>query len=306
MLRAAHSRRYHLNHNAIVAVFIGKRVTTLRPCCGHSTLPHPQAIQHSSVSRRSLHLSSTAPITFPRSRDGVTFCLKDGTVLKQKFLPNPKARLGRLREALTELLQNPNSPPEGDEFWKWQQEKDKRELSFGTTEWHLDPEGDAIHRHTAHARAGELDLIENMIMSRADEMDHHPHITRGKSEGGHQEYMTITCTTHSPRGLSVRDTNLAKEINAMLSNFETATAPDPGVFQHPDEGNQKIKALREQAIAMNRDKINIALESCGCETAKSKPDTPLDKELQRPKQQDARRRKGGSKSVSTFWSNPVD
>jgi pterin-4a-carbinolamine dehydratase len=219
-----------------------------------------------------LYLSSTAPIHFSADRQTINICLKDGSVITQKFSPTPKANLDRLAKALSELLQAPDQPPVIEPPNK--EAGDIPGISFGSVEWYLDAEGDAIHRHIALPSAGELDTIEELILRRADEMDHHPHISRGKVEGGADTYMTITCTTHSPRGLSVRDSRLALKITEILADFNTVT-PSTLDTRRDLEGEQlRIAALRERMVAANRVKINKALENCGCETAKSKSTTP--------------------------------
>ena len=103
-------------------------------------------------------------------------------------------------------------------------------------------------------------------------MDHHPHITRGNF-GGEDKYMTITCTTHSPRGLSVRDTRLAHKINAILDAFEVTEPMSEDTAQDLDEVEKQLAARREQMIFLNRQAISAALESCSCDLAKPKSTT---------------------------------
>ncbi|OCT51276.1 hypothetical protein CLCR_09067 [Cladophialophora carrionii] len=215
-------------------------------------------------------ISAQEPI--PPDRQTINIGLQDGTVITQKFSPTPKASLDRLGKALSELLQTPeqNTVIEAPN----EKAKDTAGISFGTVEWYLDPEGDAIHRHTAHPSATELNIIEELIMRRADEMGHHPHISRGKVEEGADMYMTITCTTHSPRGLSVRDMKLARKINEILAEFNTVTPWKLNSSRDMDDEKPRIAALRERMIAANRAKINEALERCGCEAAKSRSTNP--------------------------------
>ncbi|ETI22730.1 hypothetical protein G647_06806 [Cladophialophora carrionii CBS 160.54] len=208
----------------------------------------------------------------PPDRQTINISLRDATVITQKFSPTPKANLDRLGKALSELLQT----PEQDTVIEAPNEKakDTPGISFGTIEWHLDSEGDAIHRHTAHPSATEKSVIEELIMRRADEMGHHPHISRGEVEDAGDMYMTITCTTHSPRGLSVRDMKLAQKINDILAEFNTVTPWNLDSSRDVDDEKLRIAALRERMIAANRAKINEALERCGCEAAKSRSTTP--------------------------------
>lgn len=236
----------------------------LRPGLGQFLPPRPTYPHSDSQSNtRNLHFAPTIPITI-RDRDLITFHLKNGTSLEQKFSPTPKAKLPQLKQALIELLRTPDLPSSVIEPLEVALEKGDTGLSFGAGEWYLDPEGDAIHRHIVLASAEELDSVQTLIMQRADELGHHPHITCGKNEDSEDMLMTITCTTHSPRGLSVRDTRLARAINEVLCDFRSTTVPSPDASQDLDGLRSRIVAQREYMIAINRAEINKALENCAC------------------------------------------
>ncbi|EXJ91165.1 hypothetical protein A1O1_04274 [Capronia coronata CBS 617.96] len=103
-------------------------------------------------------------------------------------------------------------------------------------------------------------------MAEAEEMHHHPHIAREDGES----YFTVTCTTHSPRGLSVRDTRLAMKVNEVLAGLpatQPARLSDPSLDL--DQLQEQFAQARNRLIAINRRKIEDALESCGCSTAKA-------------------------------------
>ncbi|OAP60311.1 hypothetical protein AYL99_05313 [Fonsecaea erecta] len=220
-----------------------------------------------SFPRRHLSLSSSGPITISEDRQTVTFRLNNGETITQKISPTPKANRDKLANALASLLSTPETfKPSNLSL------KPSSGLSFGTTQWHLDALGDAIHRHTAHPSAKEREEAEKLIMAEAEEMNHHPHIARGEF-GGEDKYMTITCTTHSPRGLSVRDTRLAHKINAILDAFEAMEPMSIDAAQDLGEAEKQLAVHRERMIALNRQKISEALESCSCDTAKSKSTT---------------------------------
>ncbi|EXJ58295.1 hypothetical protein A1O7_05720 [Cladophialophora yegresii CBS 114405] len=210
----------------------------------------------------------------PPDRQTINISLRDGKVITQKFSPTPKANLDRLGKALSELLQTPEHHTVVEAVNQEAKDKDTSTMSFGTVEWHLDSEGDAIHRHTALPSTTELNVIQDLIMRRADEMGHHPHISRGTIEEEADTYMTITCTTHSPRGLSVRDMRLAQKINEVLTGFDTLTPSNLDSSRDMEDEKLRIAALRERMVAANRAKINEALDSCGCEAAKSRSTTP--------------------------------
>jgi len=147
--------------------------------------------------------------------------------------------------------------------------------SFGTLQWELDSLGDAIHRHVALRSPEECDEVVELILSEAEKMGHHPHIAR-VGEGGDEaggSCMTVTCTTHSPRGLSARDTRLAARVNEVLAGYEPTQpvdAPKASEDQDQDPGQlqRRVAAMRGRALALNRQKILEALESCACSTRK--------------------------------------
>ncbi|KIV86001.1 hypothetical protein PV11_01645 [Exophiala sideris] len=208
--------------------------------------------------RRNLSFSSIDPVTISRDRHEVTFRLKDESVVTQKITPTPKVKKEKLEGALSLLLASPDSDSTTSGPW------------FGSVEWELDASGDAIHRHAAVSSYNECEEIERLIMAEAEEMKHHPHIARLQDRDG-PIYMTITCTTHSPRGLSGRDVRLAAKINEVLMNFRTTAPVNTDDQEHPSR--DEIMELRRRTIGDNRQKILEALKDCGCETSKSLNDS---------------------------------
>ena len=268
MLRGQHRGCRLFHHTASTSTC--SHVNTLLPSFGRTPLPKP-SWQHASFPRRSLSLSSTDPIKISEDRQSITLRLKDGKTVTQKFSPSPKANLEKLQAALAKLLATPELPEVTEPPNR--KKKDIPDLSFGTPEWHLDPQGDAIHRHTAHMWTGECELVRKLIADVASSMNHHPHITQGRFGDGQDKYMTITCTTHSPRGLTIRDTRLAEKINDILEGTEALQSVTPGKWDDLDELEARIASRREGMIAINREKISQALESCNCQTAEATPTT---------------------------------
>jgi pterin-4a-carbinolamine dehydratase len=203
-----------------------------------------------ALAQRSLYLASTVPITISSQRDRIDIVLENGEAISQKLLPTPKVSPVALRDQLTQLLQT-REPSD-----QYLEQKNAGLMSFRSSEWFLDPEGDAIHRHVAANSANECDEIERLIGNKADIDQHHPHITRGDPDRGDSRCMTVTCTTHNPRGLGIRDLRLALAINAILDKFN--------LVYTPDWPRQTSLSLRNDMIAQNRHKINDALQSCGC------------------------------------------
>ncbi|OAL38270.1 hypothetical protein AYO20_02329 [Fonsecaea nubica] len=240
-----------------------RNVNELRLQCQRT--PQLRPSMYSSHPQRCLSLSSSDPIAISDDRQTITFRLNNGGTVSQKLLPTPKANRDKLADALASLLSTSETSRPDDLLLKR-----SSGLSFGTTQWQLDALGDAIHRHTAHPSVGECDEAERLIMVEAEKMNHHPHISRGNF-GGENRYMTITCTTHSPRGLSVRDTRLAHKIDAILDEFSVTEPVSPDGVQDSHEIEKQLVHHREQMIALNRQQISEALESCSCGTAKAKP-----------------------------------
>ena len=212
---------------------------------------------HGSFNRYS-SLSPVDPITISNDRQKITIRLKDGSEVTQPFSPTPKVKSEKLAATLASLLSAPDLDPA------------TKTSSFGTVQWELDPLGDAIHRHVALSSPQECDKLEKSIMEGAETMNHHPHIARVRDHDDKPTCLTITCTTHSPRGLSSRDTKLATKINELLAGVEVAwPLKAAGPDQNMERLQEQVTARRKQGIDMNRQKILEALESCGCETAKS-------------------------------------
>lgn len=233
------------------------RNTTRCVLIPHGRVPCPRPIF--AVGRRAMSLSAVNPVTISSDRKTITFRLKDGSSSTQQISPTPKVKLEKLEGALTSLLSAPASNPTTSA------------LSFGTLQWELDPLGDAIHRHVALSSPEERERLEQAIMAAAEELNHHPHLARGN--GGEREeyggYITITCTTHSPRGLSARDTRLAMRINELLAGLEVTKPVEPTTAQGQESVQKQITTQRDRLVAINRQGISDALESCACGTAKS-------------------------------------
>lgn len=192
------------------------------------------------------------PITISPNRQQITFRLKDGSSVTQKISPTPKVKSEKLAGALVSLLCAPESTPSTSS------------PSFGTPRWELDPLGDAIHRHAALRSPEDCEEVVELVLKEADQMNHHPHIAREAN------CVTITCTTHNPRGLSARDTRLATKIDEVLAGYEsTQPLESSHTGQDLEPLQRQVAAMRGRTIAVNRQKISQALESCACSTGKS-------------------------------------
>jgi len=147
--------------------------------------------------------------------------------------PTPKANREKLGCALEELL---NLPPANGSTH-----------SDGSMTWLLDSAGDKIHRHFFSADSADKFVVR--VLSAADEIHHHPHITRARYKNMH--CLTITCTTHQPPGLGMRDIRLARKIDelahelGMSSSWNNMTE-DETVGKSPD-----LRSLLKEGIRKN-------------------------------------------------------
>ena len=160
--------------------------------------------------------------------------------------PTPKANRAKLANALSSLLENPNEGPKP---------------TFGSSRWILDEAGDAIHRHLALASDQEASEIESRIMSKADEMNHHPHVIKEALINATcfgLNHMTITCTTHSPKGLSMRDVRLATAVDEIVAEYDYLVR-----FLVDDQANcvETLTAQKRSHLSKIRDQIQCS--TCG-------------------------------------------
>lgn len=175
----------------------------------------------------------------------------EGAARTQSISPTPKARLDRLETGLTKLLSG------------------RREAStqFGSATWQLDPpEGASITRHFAFRCQQDRDRAAQLIQAVSDELNHHPHVARGATPE-HPFCMTITCTTHQPRGLSVRDARLATKIDKCLADLEMhGLLETTATSREQDMMKDDILKERHRLLALNMAAIAQALDSCACDT----------------------------------------
>jgi pterin-4a-carbinolamine dehydratase len=225
----------------------------------------------SALPRRSLHLAAQDAVTISDDRTTVRIRLENGEVITQTIQPTPKASLAKLSSGLAEIFSH--GP-------RWTHQRPgvvdttncglhPNKATFASSEWQLDPKGDAIHRHLAMPLK-ELTAVNTLIDWTAEQMNHHPHISIKEPTRDQQNYfMTVTCTTHSPRGLSLKDITLAKKINQVLLDHGESygmsyESPSPNpVLQN------MLDQCRRSLIVENQVKIDEALKDCGCADAKA-------------------------------------
>lgn len=90
--------------------------------------------------------------------------------------------------------------------------------------WTLESTNDSIIRVFAFDTADQARLFRDRISAVSDEMDHHAHMSVNSAADpsipeGKVTRMTVTCTTHRPPGLSMRDVRLAKKIDEIAEGL---------------------------------------------------------------------------------------
>lgn len=133
------------------------------------------------------------------SRATTTFSIRgaNGETNTAHLHPNAKANPAKLAPALTELLSWPSR-------------------------WSLDANGVILHRHF-YVNNDTYWSLKTEITDSANLMNHHPHVVFAglRSEGehdrlSHDRLLTLSCTTHTPPGLGMRDVKLANKIEEII------------------------------------------------------------------------------------------
>ena len=123
---------------------------------------------------------------------------------------------------------------------------------FSTKGWDLDEQIDTIHRYVHLDEVQDVPRIKADIDAAAKTENHDPHLW---SDGPR---VTISCTTHVPPGLSMKDVKLAKRINQILEQYEIVE-DDGGLISEAD-----ILTLRQRGREHNVEAIRMAKSNCSC------------------------------------------
>lgn len=123
--------------------------------------------------------------------------------------------------------------------------------SFSTKGWDLDEASDTIHRYITVA-PGQVAQIMEAIKAASKAENHDPHI---HVDGSH---MTISCTTHVPPGLSMKDVKLAKAINEILDVNNVEHEYDSDVSE------ADILTYRQRGREHNMEAVRQAKLACSC------------------------------------------
>lgn len=122
--------------------------------------------------------------------------------------------------------------------------------SFSTRGWDLDEAADTIHRYVAVEQDDVSRIVEG-VKAASEYENHDPHIYIDGSR------MTISCTTHVPPGLSMKDVKLAKLIDKILDdcNIDFSNSSDSSeadILTYRQRGReQNMEAVRKAKLACN-------------------------------------------------------
>jgi pterin-4a-carbinolamine dehydratase len=120
----------------------------------------------------------------------------DGTPRSVTIQALPKSNLNKLETELRSLLEG----------------HDGKAVDGAVIQ--LSSEGDALHVSLMAPSSGQAEELRSRIMADANRKQHHPHIAIDSIEeyASGASLMMITCTTHRPPGLGLRDVRLAAAI----------------------------------------------------------------------------------------------
>lgn len=137
-----------------------------------------------------------------------------GTILKcnlviSSAVKNPSS----LITGLSELLRRPADATD-----------DMQTPSTPAPYWTLESTNDSILRVFAFEAEEQARVFRDRISAVSDDMDHHACMSvdsaaDSSNPEGKVTRMTVTCTTHRPPGLSMRDIRLARKINEIAEGL---------------------------------------------------------------------------------------
>lgn len=151
--------------------------------------------------------------------------------------PNKPKAVANLLASLPELLTDAGMPSNVID-------------TFTTRGWDLDEYGDTIHRYVEVTSEQDTTSILDQIAAAAKELKHDPHIHAEAKQ------LTISCTTHMPPGLSMKDVKLARMIDGILQRASKIAVT------HGDEAD--ILTQRQRGREHNMEAIRKAKQDCGC------------------------------------------
>ena len=116
--------------------------------------------------------------------------------------------------------------------------------SVGSGWWTLEKDAATIIRYFAFRSEPEATKFTDSVRAAADEMDHHPQIHTIADRVRTNvplRFVAISCTTHRPPGLSMRDMRLARKIDELAGSFNHFAT-------HPDHGSSALRGIRQELV----------------------------------------------------------
>lgn len=123
----------------------------------------------------------------------------------------------------------------------------------GISAWKLDDSGDTIHRHISLNTEKAISEILQQVEAASRELNHDPHTHVDGTN------LTISCTTHVPPGLSMKDVKLAKRIDQILEGI--SNGKDDTLRVDRDISQDHL----QNGEMLNMEAIKKAKEDCNCE-----------------------------------------
>lgn len=162
--------------------------------------------------------------------------------IKASYADKPKA-VNNLLKRLSELrlLKDPSGAP------------------YNSHGWELAASGSVLHRYTSFGSRDDLKQARREIDKAASELNHDPHIYEDVAEDTDIPYMLISCTTHHPAGLSVKDAKLAKRVDEILER----------IGEREDKTNINLSGAEMLAMRRKAYKHNMANIDHECKCARS-------------------------------------
>jgi 4a-hydroxytetrahydrobiopterin dehydratase len=173
------------------------------PSCAMSTGP----AERKPTSPVMEHNETSAPPQESRTHDPAKPTIEipidnKGTLLKRNLtLSSTVKDPSKLIAGLSQLLHHRPLP------------SDDPQPTSSTESWTLEPTGDTITRVFVFETEEQAFLLRKRISEVSDEIDHHASMRL--EPGRDNTRMTVTCTTHRPAGLSMRDIRLARRVNEL-------------------------------------------------------------------------------------------
>jgi pterin-4a-carbinolamine dehydratase len=136
----------------------------------------------------------------------ITLAGKDTTIVS-------RSNIERLTRELEPLVKQPPKPTSN------------LRVTFGEQCWRLNDEGDAIYRPLAFPSMSIAKEAIAEIRKAGDALNHHASFANMTPDMSLPSHHLVICSTHSSRGLSLRDMRLAREVDKVLSGYNVYASP---------------------------------------------------------------------------------